>query len=255
MARIHLFEIEDQSWLPRTLRDAATGFLLVSHKVGKLNKLFVPRLRILIEMTSQRHIVDLGSGAGGPVPSMIEDLNAEGVEVRATLTDLFPNQQSLAQFKETSGVSYEREPIDASCVPKRLVGIRTMIGAFHHLDHNTAQKMLADAQVNEQPIAIFEGFGRNVPSFFALLPSVLMPFFLMPLVRPFNPLNLMFTYIVPILPLIIFFDGWVSFLRIYSPDELRGIVDELPQQKNYRWEIGTVGFQKAPFIIGYPVTK
>ena len=40
--------------------------------------------------------------------------------------------------------------------------------------------------------------------------------------------------------------------RIYSPEELHEMIDELPKGTGYTWEIGTLGIQKAPYIIGMP---
>ena len=118
---------------------------------------------------------------------------------------------------------------------------------------STALGILADAQNARQPIAIFEAFGRNLPSFIGMLPSFLIPFFIMPFVKPFRIANLIFTYVLPLVPLLVFFDGWVSYLRTYSPSELRELVASLPNNPNYKWDIGELGGQKAPYLIGYPI--
>jgi hypothetical protein len=252
MARIHLFEIEDQPWLPDSIRDAVTGFLFVSHKVGKLNRLFIPKIIEAIDTSKNSQIIDLGSGAGGPMPSIQSDLKVGGRDVRLTLTDLYPNADAIKEFNGNDAINYLSQPVDATNVNSDLSGLRTMIGSFHHLRENTAKSVLKDAQESNQPIAIFEGFGRNVQSFILLLPSIIMAFLLMPFVRPFRWQNLFFTYLVPVLPLIVFFDGWVSFLRVYSPSELRDIVSQLPENEHYIWEIGTLGPQSAPYIVGLP---
>ncbi len=130
-----------------------------------------------------------------------------------------------------------------------------MFASFHHMPQKIALGILADAQRSSQPVAIFEAFGRNGPSFFAMLPSFLIPFFIMPFVKPFRIANLVFTYLLPLIPFLIFFDGWVSYLRIYSTDELRGLVGSLPQDPAYKWEIGELGSQRAPYLLGYPIAK
>lgn len=188
MKRLHLMEIEDLPWLPNFLRDAATGFLLVSHKIGKLNQHFVPILTSLMEKTKHRQIIDLGSGAGGPMPLIVSDMLDNGMAVSATLTDLYPPQHRVTQVNQSgeAHLRYELESVDATNVPKRLPGIRTMICSFHHLDNETASKTLLNAQTQHQPIAIFEAFDRNLLGFLFLLPSFIMPLFLVPLIRPFR---------------------------------------------------------------------
>ena len=56
---------------------------------------------------------------------------------------------------------------------------------------------------------------------------------------------------LPLLPLIVLFDGIVSCLRTYSPDELVASLDA----PSYTWEIGTESVRGAPvsltYLIGY----
>jgi hypothetical protein len=49
--------------------------------------------------------------------------------------------------------------------------------------------------------------------------------------------RLFWTYVAPIVPLLVPWDGLVSGLRLYSLNELREIVEGLPSN-DYRWEIG-----------------
>jgi len=60
---------------------------------------------------------------------------------------------------------------------------------------------------------------------------------MMPFARPFRWPYLVFTYLIPLLPLIVFWDGIVSMLRIYSPEQMRGLTESL-QAADYVWETG-----------------
>ena len=130
-----------------------------------------------------------------------------------------------------------------------------MIASFHHLDEQTAQKVLLDAQSAHQPIAIFEGFGRNLAGFFILLPLIFLPCLFVPFIKPFKLLNLLFTYVLPLIPFLVFFDGWVSYLRIYSQKELAQLIEGLPSDDSYEWEIGSLGILKVPYLIGIPTLQ
>ncbi|MBC7173515.1 MAG: hypothetical protein H5U40_13830 [Polyangiaceae bacterium] len=77
-----------------------------------------------------------------------------------------------------------------------------------------------------------------------------------PFIRPFRWSRLVFTYAVPLLPLFVLWDGLMSMLRIYSPDELRALVREVSAER-YDWEIGSFspGVPGAPrmvYLIGTP---
>ncbi len=60
------------------------------------------------------------------------------------------------------------------------------------------------------------------------------------------------------LPIIIFWDGIVSMLRIYSPEQMIEPTRDL-QRPSYRWEIGRLhvrgGPGKLPYLIGRDTSK
>jgi len=62
------------------------------------------------------------------MPLILQELELRGFQVRASLTDLYPNPKSAVD----SRISWATEPVDATCVPPRLTGVRTMFTAFHH---------------------------------------------------------------------------------------------------------------------------
>ena len=79
MRRLHLAEIEDQSWCPRPVRDAATDYLEFMIRLGNAYAPVAPLLREALRRTGARRIVDLCSGGGGPWPRLLPEL---GLNVR-----------------------------------------------------------------------------------------------------------------------------------------------------------------------------
>jgi len=67
-------------------------------------------------------------------------------------------------------------------------------------------------------------------------------------------LQLLFTYLIPILPLLIFWDGLVSHLRTYTPAEMESMARQCGG--DYRWTAGTIPMQGVPqglpYLIGNP---
>ena len=88
-----------------------------------------------------------------------------------------------------------------------------------------------------------------------MLTSPLVVFAVTPFLRPFRWEYLFFTYVVPLFPLLVVFDGVVSALRIYSAEELKELVAGL-RDPGYRWDIGRFPLGSAPaqgtYVIGYP---
>ena len=132
-----------------------------------------------------------------------------------------------------------------------------MFAAFHHFRPAMAKAILKDAFDHRRTICIFEAGAGNW--FSALLAAILVPInvlLLMPWARPFRWSWMVFTYPIPLLPLILMWDGVVSNLRIYSPGELREMTAEL-RAADYGWEIGRIPVRGMPgglpYLIGRPV--
>ncbi|HEX2711361.1 MAG TPA: hypothetical protein VHM88_03930, partial [Candidatus Acidoferrales bacterium] len=66
MRRLQLIEIHDQTWFPRSARDATTDTLQLTLNVVNLYKPIVSRLRRALEDARTRRVLDLCSGGGGP---------------------------------------------------------------------------------------------------------------------------------------------------------------------------------------------
>lgn len=257
MRRLHLFELEDQPWFPAVLRDPATAYLRVALAISGHARILAARLALAMRATGETRIVDLCSGGGGPFPVLLDALAEEGIEATATLTDRFPNHSALDAVAAASGgrIRVEREPVDASHVPRQLAGVRTLFNSFHHFRPDAARRILADAVAARRPIAVLEIVGREPFMLFAMLVSPLMTLLLMPLVRPVRASWLFFTYVVPLVPLLVICDGIVSCLRVYSPEELRELVAGLGGD-DWIWEIDRPRLGAAPahatVLVGRP---
>jgi hypothetical protein len=82
-----MIELEDLEWFPRAIRDLATDYLQFIETQFALHKPMVPLLREILAESGTAHVVDLCSGAAGPVLAVYESLIAEGIPVQFTLTD------------------------------------------------------------------------------------------------------------------------------------------------------------------------
>jgi hypothetical protein len=258
MRRMHLVEIEDQSWCPRSLRDALTDYLCFVLEHFAPYAQTAPLLGRTLERLGETRIVDLCSGGGGPWPDLVRRLRAGRPALRVRLTDYFPNREAFARLREQTRGALEgwNQPVDAGAVPAELEGFRTLFTSFHHFRPAAARRVLTDAVRQRRGIAIFEATSRSV------LALVGMPFFALgvliftPFIRPFRWSRLFWTYLVPVLPLVIWVDATVSCLRTYTQAELRRMTDELGA-RDYAWDIGTVRAGRLPFslsyLIGYPL--
>src|SRR5690606_34925599 len=68
---------------------------------------------------------------------------------------------------------------------------------------------------------------------------------LMPRVRPRRTAPLVLTYLPPVLPLLIWWDGLASTLKTYQVEELESLVSEL-QEPGYDWSVQEISVPRAP---------
>jgi hypothetical protein len=179
------------------------------------------------------------------------------------LTDKYPNLSALENAAlENAGapsenrITYYPSSVDAMKVPSELKGFRTMFTSFHHFSPEDARAVLQNAVDAREGIGIFEITRRAPLTIGLMFPWALMPFVCTPWIRPFRWSRLLWTYLIPIIPLVFLFDGVVSCLRTYRPPELREIVEQLTAS-DYQWEIGEHSSGKVPitYLIGYPQAR
>lgn len=256
MKRLDLPELEDSPRMPRWLRDAMTGYLGVVIDMGRPYAAAAPALAQLVRDSGSSRIIDLGSGGGGPWPHLVEDLERElGSRPAVLLTDLQPNLTAAAALERIPRVDYRREPLSALAVPTDIDGVRTMFTGLHHFDPGEVQDIFSAAQDARAPFLAAEATHRSVRGVLVTLLVPLFVLFLMPRVRPRRFLPLLLTYLPPLLPVLIWWDGVASTLKTHRAAELRGIAARI-RQPGYDWSIDEVRVRGAPIpvtlVVGRP---
>ena len=255
MRRIQLFEFGDLNWFPTFLRNYMTDFLQYLSNKAKVYECVLDDIQEALIKSNNTKIVDLCSGGGGGLLWLGEELKKKNNELTITLTDYYPNISAFEHITKDSNVfNYERASIDARNVPNNLKGFRTQFLSFHHFKPTDASAILQNAINSNQAIGIFEIQDRSLPSIIAMLLSPLSVIFTTPFIKPFNFGRILFTYLIPIVPLITMWDGLVSSLRTYSVKELEEIVSKLEKKDNFYWKIekkkAKMGF--VIYLIGIP---
>ncbi len=256
MRRIQFIELHEQPWFPSSVRDEITDALQFGLNLLKAYAPIAPLLQSAVDAAGSRSIIDMCSGGGGPWLDLSQTLQGNASALHIWLPDKYPNLRAIQNVRAASEnhITFYPGPVDAMKVPGELKGFRTMFTSFHHFSPEEARAVLQDAVDAGQGIGIFEAT-RRAPSTIGLVFAwVLMLFICTPLIRPFRWSRLLWTYLVPIIPLVLLFDGAVSCLRTYRPQELRGIIEKLSATK-YQWQIGEHSAPGAPtitYLIGYP---
>ncbi|KAI0152683.1 hypothetical protein GGR57DRAFT_469960 [Xylariaceae sp. FL1272] len=164
------------------------------------------------------------------------------------LTDLHPNISSWKEAeKKSSHITYVSEPVDASNVSQALLSghvakdkkvFRLFNLAFHHFDDNLAQKVLQDTIETSDGFGIFELQSRDWKSLAACVLFGFIAWIFTLFLYWWNPLMLLFSFCIPIVPFVLFFDGVISALRTRTFSEVNHMFRACSKKRS-RWELRT----------------
>lgn len=265
MKRVQLFEFEDFNWFPNTLRNSMTNLLVVLHKMMKLDKVIAKLVRETLQKENLNSIVDLGSGSGGSMPVVLESILEENPDVSLTMTDLYPNPQAIKRFNNNGDerITYHAEPVDATNIASAPKGLKTMVNCFHHMRPEQAKSILKSAEDSNEPLLIYEMAENTMPLvlWWLLLPIslcilVVMCLLMTPFVKPLSWQQIVFTYLIPVIPIFYAWDGQASLPRMYTMKDLDELLKDCKSDK-YTWTKGNVfdskGKKKGTFVLGVSV--
>lgn len=266
MKRLELFEFEDFSWFPRTWRTSMTNLIVVLHKMFGTKEVLVNLLSGVRQRHNFSQIVDIGSGSGGPMPDAVSELNEKdkNAPLNLLLTDLHPNPEFVKQVNNRGEdyLKYQEAPFDATNFKNAPEGLKTMVNSFHHLSPDKAKTVLESAQENKQPILIYEMAKNNIPTLvwwltlplgltILIIMSLVMTFF----VRPLKWQQLLFTFLIPVIPIFYAWDGQASNMRMYAFKDVERLLEDF-RNESYSWEIADAknekGQTKGYYILGLP---
>lgn len=91
MKHIQLFEFEDLSWFPNSLRKSMTRLMVVMHKILWTSEVLATLVDKALIKSDGNTIIDLCSGSGGPIPEVLDILIEKyGItKPKLMMTDLY----------------------------------------------------------------------------------------------------------------------------------------------------------------------
>jgi len=121
---------------------------------------------------------------------------------------------------------------------------------------------LESAYTNRQPLLIYEIAENKIPliAWWIMLPLgllilIIMTLFMTPFVKPLTGRQLLFTYLIPVIPICYAWDGQASMPRMYAMKDYDILLDGL-HSEDYKWEKGYAkkknGKKSGTFLIGMP---
>lgn len=226
MGRYEGRELADFDSFPRVLRDGLTDFLaFFSVFSGLREKAYREIARTIVE-TNETQVVELCAGSGFGGLRMIRRLAvlARRPALKLLLTDLRPNRK-WPRILALGGDSLSAREAEALQAIREEKGVFVMFAALHHLSPNEVAEMVRTAADEGKTFVSVDYFQRGRPAdLFPLFLGPLLMILTAPLVFPFSARRIALTWIVPVLPVLLFVDTLLTILRSYRVDELKKIV-------------------------------
>lgn len=252
------WEFCDQTWLRGVWRGAYLDGLNFLFKLGGIYARMHEVYGRWAREAGGDRVLELASGGAGPISTMLDAARRDGATMPAiTLSDLHPDLDTFRRMAQEypACVDYVSEPVDASAVPTAASGhpLRSMCTGFHHFSPTQARKMLAATVANADGLFLMEPMPCSWLALAMSLPNVpilmLAPFF----AKRFSLWKCLISTLLPLVPLMIVWDGVVSALRIYRPEEILALVPE-SERSQWTWEWGEqrcLLVFKATYFFGY----
>lgn len=243
--------------MPGVFRRLVTDYLRV---LMEMRQPFSPKAQLIckaIEAAGRPTVVDLCSGTSGPWVSLASAVRLHlGKEISVMLTDKFPDYREEEKSNKHEWLRFCHESVDATAVPSDLAGVRTLFNGFHHFPPDIAISILRDTVRSRQAIVIFEMLQRTWLELIYTSMAPIAVVLLTPLIKPRGVLRYIFTYVIPIAPVMVLWDGVVSILRCYTPSELLEMAS-IVDGDNYIWESGYFRHKGLPvtYLVGYPQAR
>ncbi len=256
MRRLNIPELHERRWFPQSLRDLFTDSLQFILNAIRVYGPISERLSLAVNAARADRVVDLCSGGGGPWPWLHSVLRARGTQdLQIVLTDKYPNLTAFENARRSSGgaISYSVESVEAVHIPPELCGFRTLFSSLHHFRPAEVLAMLQDAADQRQGFGAFESAGRRGRVIASVILVPVGAIVAAPFVRPFRPSRLFWSWILPVIPMVLFVDGILSCLRAYSPDEVVALC-RCVAAPGYVWDAGYVSgpLGRVTYLLGYP---
>lgn len=230
--RAQLFEFDDQPWLPQSLRRIYMQIL--GNNMFRVAP-FKARLSADLDDHDVEFIHSLCSGDGQLVFMLYQLLGKER-RVRFILSDLFPIPDEYARLKAaTNGdIDFIAAPVDATRIQPARGEWLLMAGSLHHLNEEQVKEVFEQVVANNSVLIMMENHDRSYAQALKLL-VILPTYSILAAIfgRPFRWDKLLFGALLPIVPVMILVDGFVSNLRSYRPADLQRLLASLPDTRGY----------------------
>jgi hypothetical protein len=245
-------QLSHQPWFPRFLRKLEDEFLDFIVGLVHANRPFLPLFNEVLAHSKARTLVSFDAMDGGGLAHIAAEVGGlANAEFSVLLSDEHQDPDRVKRLHEIAG-----RPVELAICSKdeaagrvRGRGVGVYLNTFHTLGHGEDRAALKRLVDQDLDVVIGEGNNKSFRQVVGmLLLSPLIMLLLTPLIRPFRPSRLLFTYLLPVLPLVSIWDGVAALFRLHTPEELEALAKSLGRA-DYVWKAGKRDNGRGGFVI------
>ncbi len=252
--RRHAFEFCDLPWIPALFREGFMDCLNNIHRLLEPYRHIAPILMAWARELGAREILDIGSGGGAQVATLLKYLDAKDAP-RFVLSDLYPQPEAYRALQARYGaerLGYLEGPVPIAKLPPEHK-VLTIFSAFHHLPPQAAAALLQEVVAHRDGICIVEFTRRTPLDLLSMFPAFFLNMLAPLTAERFRFSKLLWGTLIPVIPAMVCYDGFISALRSYTAKELMGLLppgaegDFTIQYGEVRW--GRLPLSKSSYFL------
>lgn len=224
-----LFEFGDMFWVPEFYHAFLRRFMGALYKVFGYHKLWLPELTTFIEKAGGK-VLDPCAGSGYVNELLMKEMDNKNVKFYLSdfMIDKNPEFRERINNLGDDRIHYLEQPIDVLKDKPDFRCPKIFINAFHHFDDEQVKQILKLNLTHGDDILVLEYCDNSIASHFSMLFGPLIAMLFLPFITDRRQLlvTALFTYLIPIVPIMLLWDGFVSNIRCYSHKSLERIVHE-----------------------------
>jgi hypothetical protein len=246
----HLFEFMDLPWLPGSLRSTLRDILECgnSRPFRRYYDWVAEEVATTAKQERCELIVELGAGTA-PVTRRLAKFFRAG-EIILSPCDLNPDVPAFKELESQFPAMVQPiyTPVDFS-QPKNWdrVTLAFLSATLHHVPSPVRTKVLGALAASGCRVMVFEPLNKNWQSvlfvFASLVPALLVPLWF--LLRPGRLRRFVWCWLVPVAPLLFWWDGWITCLRQWSDVEWNRALQSIPRAQPAIYREGLVTHEVA----------
>lgn len=226
---MRLFEFGDLKITPAIYRKYLREYLFFFYKIFGYYRLWLPYVSAFIIRTNKKVLMEHCSG-DGRVLLLIESqlFGREFDEISYIQSDIRPDFFAKKINQLNSKFHYIEKKVDATRCNDYNKHPKIFINSFHHFTREQALKILEKNLKNRNEVIILEYCRNSILGYLSMFISLPVIFVTLPFRTDTKdlPMMFLFTYALPLFPLMVLWDGIISCLRSYSNMELAKIIYE-----------------------------